>query len=95
MFGSIAAGVKADPRAGMPVRLQEGGVERASSDGGRARTIEDAGAAGGHGPMPGEAPGSGAPSRIVQQRVREVVVNTPQGPVVLRRTVTDEVRGVE
>ncbi len=82
MFGNIAAGVRADPREQPPARLAG---ERVASGNEAARP-----------PTPkaeGARRASASDARIVQQRVQEVIVNTPHGPVVLRRTVTDEVRG--
>lgn len=78
-FGHIAQGIKADPPAGTPP---------VSSVAASAGAIE----AGSSKPEAGPSKPEAGPSKVVRQQVQEAQVLTPDGPVVLRRTVIDEVR---
>lgn len=76
MLGNISAGIFADP-ANPPARLTQSpsAVPPSSAT-----------------PQPAPPPMPLiASTTVVNQRVQEAVVQTPAGPVVLRRTTTDEV----
>ncbi len=80
MVGNIAAGIAADPK-NPPARLRDDPQAAGSSPG-----------------APPAWPGTNASTpadqptpQVVSARVQEQVVQTPEGPVRLRRTVIDEV----
>ena len=89
MFGNIAAGIASDP-ANPPARLRDDAADPRAASSPHAPPIAAA-------PPAPPAPQSAArsagnpPAQVVSASVQEQVVQTPEGPVRLRRTVIDEV----